>query len=162
MDVCLIMFRADGTRVDFRLTKPVTTVGRREACDIRIPLAEVSRKHLEVQVDEVSVRVKDLGSANGTYVNNKRVEEEKLAPGDVLIVGPVVFTVQVDGDPREIRQVKTRLKSRGGRAAGEHAAAGSRAAAVIDEEPDPISALEALASSAEQTAIDPLDDDLLA
>ena len=160
MDVRLVMFRVDGTRVDFRLTKPVTTIGRREACDIRIPLAEVSRKHVEVHVDEVSVRVKDAGSANGTYVNNRRVAEEKLAPGDVLIVGPVVFTVQVDGDPSEIRQVKTKLKSRGKRAAVEKAAAsGSSGAAILDEETDPISALEALASSAEQTAIDPLDDD---
>ena len=158
------MFREDGTRVDFPLTKPVTSIGRKEACDIRIPLAEVSRKHVEVIVDEVTVRAKDVGSANGTDVNNRRVAEEKLAAGDVLIIGPVVFTVQIDGDPSEIPTLKTKLRSRGARPVSEKAAASSaRGAAVLDEEIDPISALEALASSAEQTAIDPLDDeDILA
>lgn len=160
MDVRLVMFREDGTRVDFPLTKPVTVIGRKEACDIRIPLAEVSRKHSAVYVDDVAVRVKDQDSANGTYVNNQRVAEEKLAPGDHLIIGPVVFTVQVDGDPSEIRQVRTKLKRRGAQAAPKKAvASASGSVAALDESPDPISALEALASSAEQTAIDPLDDD---
>ncbi|MFH0983717.1 MAG: FHA domain-containing protein [Planctomycetota bacterium] len=158
MDVRLVMFRENGSRVEFPLAKPVTTIGRKDTCDIRIPLAEVSRKHTEVHVDEVSIRVKDAGSANGTYVNNRRVVEEKLAPGDHLIIGPVVFTVQVDGDPNDIRPVRTKLKRRSAQAAPQKAAAPSLAAA-LDDEPDPISALEALASSAEQTAIDPLDDD---
>ncbi|MCK4658433.1 MAG: FHA domain-containing protein [Phycisphaerae bacterium] len=154
------MFRENGARVDFPLAKSVTTIGRKDTCDIRIPLAEVSRKHTEVCVDEVSVRVKDCGSANGTYVNNRRVLEEKLAPGDHLIIGPVVFTVQVDGDPSEIRPVKTKLRRRGVRVVPKAAAASASGSGVIlDEDSDPISALEALASSAEQTAIDPLDDD---
>ncbi len=160
MDVRLVMFRENGARVDFRLSKPVTTIGRQETCDIRIPLAEVSRKHSEVHVDEVSIRVKDARSANGTYVNNRRVAEEKLAPGDHLIIGPVVFTVQVNGDPSEIRPVRTKLKRRSSAAAPDKATASPPShAAALDEETDPISALEALASSAEQTAIDPLDDD---
>lgn len=163
MDVCLVMFREDGSRVDFPLTKPVTTIGRRESCDIRIPLAEVSRTHTEVHVDEFAVRVRDAGSSNGTYVNNKRVGEVKLAPGDHLVIGPVVFTVQLDGDPSEIRPVKTKLRSRGPQAASKPAVAAGSAAAALDDSADPISALEALASSADQTAIDPLDDeDLLA
>jgi pSer/pThr/pTyr-binding forkhead associated (FHA) protein len=160
MEVCLVMFREDGSRVEFALTKPVTIIGRKETCDIRIPLAEVSRKHTEVLVDDASVKVKDAGSANGTYVNNKRVAEEKLAPGDHLIVGPVVFTVQVDGDPSDIRPVRTKLRRRGSSAAPQPvAASASGSAAALDDDQDPISALEALASSAEQTAIDPLDDD---
>ena len=164
MDVQLVMFREDGARVDFPLTKPVTLIGRKDTCDIRIPLAEVSRKHTELVIDEVSILVKDAGSANGTYVNNKRVMEEKLAPGDHLIIGPVVFTVQVDGDPSDIRPVRTKLRSRASRTAPEKAAASASGSGVsLDDSPDPISALEALASSAEQTAIDPLeDDDLLA
>ena len=160
MDVRLVMFREDGTRVDFPLTKPVTLIGRKETCDIRILLAEVSRRHSEVRVDEVSVVVKDGGSANGTDVNNRRVSEEKLAPGDHLIIGPVVFTVQVDGDPDDIRQVRTKFKSRSARPAREPAAApAADSAPDLDDSADPISALEALASSAEQTAIDPLDDE---
>ena len=161
MNVCLVMFREDGTRVDFPLTKPITVIGRKETCDIRIPLAEVSRSHSKLHLDEACIRVVDEGSANGTYVNNKRVADEKLAPGDHLIIGPVVFTVQVDGDPAEIRPVRTKLKRRGRHASPGQAvvASASGSAAALDDSPDPISVLEALASSAEQTAIDPLDDD---
>ncbi|MCP4590448.1 MAG: FHA domain-containing protein [bacterium] len=160
MDVRLVMFREDGKKIDFPLTRAITTIGRKEACDIRIPLAEVSRRHTEVHVDEVSVRAKDAGSANGTYVNNKRVAEMKLAPGDHLIVGPVVFTVQVDGDPADIRPVKTKFHRRQAQPTAEKAAASASGSGLgLDDSPDPISALEALASSAEQTAIDPLDDD---
>lgn len=163
MNAKLIMFREDGERRDFPITPPAVTVGRKNDCDIRIPLAEVSRRHVEFRVESNSIMVKDLGSANGTFVNNKRVNEASLSPGDHVIIGPVVFTLQVDGKPAEIRPVKTKVRRRE-MAAGEKAASGSRMApapmtASIDDELDPISALEALASSADQTAIDPLDED---
>jgi pSer/pThr/pTyr-binding forkhead associated (FHA) protein len=112
---------------------------------------EVSRHHVELHSSEKSIHFKDLGSANGTYLNNKRVGKGKLSPGDHLIVGPVVFTVQIDGEPAEIRAVRTRLRSRA--AAAKEAEEG----AITDE--DPISALEALASSADQTALDPFEED---
>ena len=51
---------------------------------------------------KVLEKVKDLGSSNGTYINNGRVEEAPLQAGDRLAVGPIVFTVQVDGMPSEI------------------------------------------------------------
>ena len=105
MNAKLIMFREDGERRDFTIAPPTVTVGRKNDCDIRIPLAEVSRRHVEFRVESNSVIVKDLGSANGTFVNNKRVNEAALSPGDHVIIGPVVFTLQVDGKPAEIRPV---------------------------------------------------------
>lgn len=160
MKISLVMFRESGERRDFPLARPVTTIGRKDDCDIRVPLAEVSRHHAELRVVKGSVRVKDLGSANGTYVNNKRIkEEEALSPGDHLVVGPVVFTVQIDGEPAEIRAVKTKLRPlpavAKSSAAGESDAA--KKGSEMDEEADPISALEALASSTDQTAIDPFE-----
>ena len=162
MKVTLVMFREDGRRVDIPVTKEVTSIGRKEECDIRIPLPEVSRKHVEIFLSDAVLRVKDRSSANGTYVNNKKVSEEKLAAGDHLIVGPVVFTVQIDGDPSDIRPVKTKLKRRPagtGKAVSPAGSASGSALALEQDELDPISALEALASSADQTAIDPLEDD---
>lgn len=162
MKVKLVMFREDGRRMDIPVQKALTTIGRDKECDIRIPLPEVSRKHVELLLSEVSLKVKDRSSANGTYVNNKRINEEKLAAGDHLIIGPVVFTVQIDGDPGDIRPVKTKLKRRpaaSGRSAAPAASASGSAIAFGDDDLDPISALEALASSADQTAIDPLEDD---
>lgn len=108
MDVKLILFKADGQRKDFPIINPTTVVGRGENCDLRVPLLNVSRRHCELSLSGSIVKVKDLASSNGTYVNNKRVNETILNPGDRLVVGPVVFTLQINGQPEEIRPVKTK------------------------------------------------------
>lgn len=112
VDVQFVMFKESGERKSFALHNETTIVGRREDCDIRIPLPEVSRRHAEINVSEDGVKLKDLGSANGTYVNNKRVEEKELVAGDHLVFGPIVFTVQIDGQPEDIKPVKTRMRKR--------------------------------------------------
>lgn len=108
MKAKLVMFKADGKRKDFLLQKSVTVIGRGEECDFQVPLLDVSRRHCELTVDGDRIRVKDLASSNGTYVNNKRVNESELRAGDRLAIGPVIFTLQVDGVPGEIEPVKTR------------------------------------------------------
>jgi len=108
MDVKLVMFKPNGQRKDLPITKPQTVIGRSEECDLRVPLKSVSRKHCQILVGKDSLQVKDLGSSNGTYVNNKRVTVTDLKAGDRLVVGPTVFTVQVDGVPGEVQPVKTR------------------------------------------------------
>ena len=156
MDVKLVMFRDSGERREFQVSGGITTVGRKDDCDIRIPVAEVSRHHAEFRQSGTLLELKDLGSANGTFVNNKRVKQHKLSPGDHVVIGPVVFTVQIDGNPKDIRPVKTTLRTR---SAARRQKAGAKPAAVVDEDLDPISALEALASSADQTALDPFDEE---
>jgi pSer/pThr/pTyr-binding forkhead associated (FHA) protein len=162
MDVKLVMFRENGDRREFPLAGDKIVIGRAESCGIRIPLAEVSRKHTIISVGSDEVTVRDLGSANGTYVNNARVKENRLGPGDHLIIGPVVFTVQIDGEPADIRPVKTRLRRHPTDATSMGAGAKDDSSDLYGlggEDEDPISALEALASSADQTAIDPYDEE---
>jgi pSer/pThr/pTyr-binding forkhead associated (FHA) protein len=159
------MYKEDGEIKDFTLGDGKTLIGRQEDCDLRIPLAEISRKHAVVMVDREAetITLRDLGSANGTYVNNVRISEQELEAGDHLVIGPVVFTVQIDGEPSDVRPVKTRLESRrASRAAA--APASPEDSDVIDaddlfddEEGDPISELEALAGTDETAAMD-LDD----
>ena len=161
MEVKLIMFREDGTRREFAVPHGVTTIGRKDDCNIRIPLASVSRRHAEISVDEEGVVLKDLGAANGTFLNNHRITEEDLEPGDQMMIGPVIFTVQIDGEPGndEIIEVRTKISAHQP-ATGSGATVGTSAHVYSpDEEVDPISALEALASSADQTAIDPEEED---
>jgi pSer/pThr/pTyr-binding forkhead associated (FHA) protein len=112
MDVVLVYFKKDGERKDFPLEKDKTVVGRHEDCDYRIPVSQVSREHCEIEITEDEVILRDLKSSNGTYVNNKRVAEVELRSGDHIIVGPVVFTVQIDGEPEDIYPVKIRTESR--------------------------------------------------
>jgi pSer/pThr/pTyr-binding forkhead associated (FHA) protein len=101
MQVVLVMFRADGERKSFSITRDVTVMGRREDCDFRIPLGDISRKHCRLIKEDEALKVEDLGSSNGTYVNGKRVHDSELAPGDTVQIGPVVFVVQLDGQPAE-------------------------------------------------------------
>ncbi|MFP4053737.1 MAG: FHA domain-containing protein [Phycisphaerae bacterium] len=108
MDAKLVMFKANGQRKDFRVKTPKMIVGRGEDADLRIPIMSVSRHHTELRTEDSTLVAKDLGSSNGTYVNNKRVNEQVLSAGDRLVIGPVVFTLQIDGKPSEIKPVKTR------------------------------------------------------
>jgi len=103
MQVVLVMFRPDGQRRSFPVGRDVTVIGRREDCDFRIPLGDVSRKHCRLVKDKSNetVRAEDLGSSNGTYINGQRVKDATIAPGDTLSVGPVNFVLQVNGYPAE-------------------------------------------------------------
>jgi pSer/pThr/pTyr-binding forkhead associated (FHA) protein len=164
MDVKLVMFKSNGQRKDIPITSPVTIIGRSEECDLRVPLLSVSRRQCELRIAGTVFKAKDLASSNGTYVNNRRIIETLLKAGDRLVVGPIVFTVQIDGQPEEVLPVKTRgqvmaEKSQAGQDEGfvdleadveahlgSSSSSGTREAIAIDDSTadfDPISALEA-------------------
>ena len=101
MQVVLVTFKADGQRRSFPLQREATVLGRREDCDIRIPLGEVSRKHCRLIIEADTLRAEDMGSSNGTFVNGARVQEAIIQAGDALQIGSVVFVVQIDGVPAD-------------------------------------------------------------
>jgi pSer/pThr/pTyr-binding forkhead associated (FHA) protein len=111
MQIKLVLFKPNGRRRDFDLTAPKTSIGRRDDCTLRIPLMGVSRKHCELTVSERSVRVKDLGSSNGTFVNGRKVTDQPLKAGDKLTVGAINFTVQIDGKPSDLKPPKAPAKA---------------------------------------------------
>jgi pSer/pThr/pTyr-binding forkhead associated (FHA) protein len=68
------------------------TLGRSAECDVSIPTDEISRHHAKLQVVPDGVMVEDLGSANGTFINNQRVHGGTLMkPGDELRLDTVRF-----------------------------------------------------------------------
>jgi hypothetical protein len=77
----------------YPLTARRVVLGRSRECDIRIPDANVSRRHAEVRQEGATHWVVDLGSTNGTEVNGRRVERSKLSDGDRITIGStdVVF-----------------------------------------------------------------------
>jgi pSer/pThr/pTyr-binding forkhead associated (FHA) protein len=110
MDLVLVIFKEDGQRREFSLLKEQTTIGRSDECDLQIPLATVSRNHCEILIQEAGPLIKDLDSSNGTYQNNQRITSpQTLVAGDHLRVGPVTFTVVIDGEPRQIKPIRTIL-----------------------------------------------------
>ncbi len=69
-------------------------VGRDEECHMRLTSNLVSRQHCILDVGPHGIRVRDLGSQNGTYVNDVAVTEPLLLqPGDILRIGAAVFKV---------------------------------------------------------------------
>jgi pSer/pThr/pTyr-binding forkhead associated (FHA) protein len=102
MQVTLFLLKKDGSTAAFSLPSAVTLVGRRQDCDLSIPLPVISRKHCEINIDLGRLMIRDLHSKNGTLVNGQQVEETQLSPGDQINLGPVTFVVQIDGVPPEI------------------------------------------------------------
>ena len=75
-----------------RLTLPdgEAVVGRDESCQIRLATNEVSRQHCRLMCEGDHVVVHDLGSRNGTLINDVAVNgQAELQPGDILRIGPI-------------------------------------------------------------------------
>ena len=66
-------------------------IGRsREKCDITLDFPEVSRRHLEIYIDqERTIMIRDIGSKNGTFLNGKRLGSAwtELTTIDELYIG---------------------------------------------------------------------------
>ena len=75
-----------------------TLAGRSPECAIFLGDVTVSRHHARFFVDERGLRVEDLGSTNGTYVNGDRVDAYALGPDDELIIGKFHLIVARGGD----------------------------------------------------------------
>ncbi|HET8704969.1 MAG TPA: FHA domain-containing protein [Pseudomonadales bacterium] len=70
-----------------------TTLGRADDCGISIKLDTISRHHCELTVGPAGLRIKDLGSANGTQVNMKKITEAVLKAGDKVSLEGISFLV---------------------------------------------------------------------
>lgn len=70
------------------LEKPVQIIGRDQTADITISDPEVSRKHARVTNQGGQITIEDLGSTNGTFVNNQRISAPYLLrPGELVYLG---------------------------------------------------------------------------
>jgi hypothetical protein len=73
------------------------TIGRSDQCDIAVKDSSMSGKHAEISKINGEIRVKDLGSANGIWLNGERVDDVELFDGDVLRCGQTSIRVDVVG-----------------------------------------------------------------
>lgn len=99
MNVSLVLIKADGSEKEIPLRAGKTIVGRDNDAQIRIPSANVSRRHCEFEVRGGDVILRDQGSSNGTFVNAEKVDERALRPGDAIAIDEFVFVVRIDGRP---------------------------------------------------------------
>lgn len=82
------------------LPNSIKTMGRAQRADFIVEAALVSRLHCQFALSpEGTLTVQDLGSTNGTFVNDRKIDEARLAEGDKVRVGRVEFTVAArEGD----------------------------------------------------------------
>jgi two-component system, NtrC family, response regulator HydG len=83
-------------RVD--ATLPRRLIGKSPACDLVLADPEVSRRHLSLDVVRDGLRVVDLGSTNGTFVNGIRVNDVVLRGDETITVGRTSLSVAVHRD----------------------------------------------------------------
>jgi pSer/pThr/pTyr-binding forkhead associated (FHA) protein len=77
-----------------RPAQPGTTIGR-AGCDIALADPEVSREHAVLREIESALAVEDLGSKNGTFVNEQPVHGiTELAAGDQVRFGNTVWRLE--------------------------------------------------------------------
>lgn len=100
---CLIVIYGPemGRRVQVG-TEPVI-IGRGAQCEIQVDQESVSRNHCRIRFSGTEFLVRDLGSTNGTYVNDDIVDEEgRLRHGDQLKVGRTILKFII-GDDVEVQ-----------------------------------------------------------
>ncbi|MEP6768003.1 MAG: FHA domain-containing protein [Acidobacteriota bacterium] len=76
-----------GTSREHVLAPGTTSIGRSPKSDLCLPQSEVSRHHADIIFGPEGYKVLDMGSPNGIFVNGKRVKEQVLAEGDVILIG---------------------------------------------------------------------------
>jgi pSer/pThr/pTyr-binding forkhead associated (FHA) protein len=110
------------------------TIGRGEENGIVINIAEVSRIHTELTRAEEGYMIKDLGSTNGTFIDNKKVGKKYLLkPGDTVMLGDAIhMTYQAETNPDE-----TLVSPRNMEFAGEEVTAATPPPQVMSPPPPP-------------------------
>jgi FHA domain-containing protein len=91
----LVVVGGEVKSAEIKLRLP-STIGRGRGATIMLPHPLVSRQHCELFETNGRLMVRDLGSLNGTFVNNERISEAALPPGELLTVGAVTFRAVYD------------------------------------------------------------------
>ena len=73
-------------------------IGRSSKCDIQIDQESISRNHSKIVNTGKSILIRDLGSTNGTYVNDEPVDEYVLRDGDLIKIGRTIFKFLTGGN----------------------------------------------------------------
>ena len=94
----LVVERGPRAGLTYVLGEGETLAGRADDVAIFLGDVTVSRHHARFMVEGDRLRVEDLGSTNGTYINMERMDTSDLQPGDEVIIGKFhLIVVRGDG-----------------------------------------------------------------
>jgi hypothetical protein len=82
------------TGTSFVISKPLTTVGRGEDCDIQLNDRSVSRMHCEIIYEKDSAIIRDMNSQNGIRVNGRDTYEQELQDYDQIDIASVRLVIR--------------------------------------------------------------------
>lgn len=89
---CLVrIYPSEGIGQMVELGETCVTIGRDGSCEVEIHDDSVSRRHAVIEPCEAGYLILDLGSTNGTYVNDERIDGLRLAGGDRIRLGNQIF-----------------------------------------------------------------------
>ena len=89
----------NGSGHEVELAGTVAILGRDPSCDLVLNDVKCSRRHAVVEAGPQGLAIRDTGSANGVYLNGKKVDRSPLAEGDVVRLGDVLITVLPEDMP---------------------------------------------------------------
>jgi pSer/pThr/pTyr-binding forkhead associated (FHA) protein len=90
----LVLLSEGFTGRTYELKGEKTTVGRVSDNAFEIPESSVSSHHAEILLQGNEVRIKDLGSTNGTFINGEQITEAVLKPGQILRLGTIEMRLE--------------------------------------------------------------------
>ena len=88
---CMVVLYGKNLGKRYFLDTPELIVGRSDPVAIQVDQESISRQHVKIVTLGGHTRAADLGSTNGTFVNNERITEIELRDGDQLRVGQTIF-----------------------------------------------------------------------
>lgn len=90
-DACLVVIYGQQLGTKHLLKAGEMVIGRSSQAQLQIDHESVSRRHARIVLTESGVLLADLGSTNGTYVNDEPIQERTLAHGDLIKVGRTIL-----------------------------------------------------------------------
>ena len=107
----LILKLKDEIIKEFPLGRGAMTIGRKDDNDIQIDSKEVSSVHAKLFNYGDHFFIQDMGSLNGTYVNNKRIVKHHLKKGDLINLGQYTLDFLHDSDEKSVSHKKEQQPS---------------------------------------------------
>lgn len=100
---CFLVVGGDLNGTIFDLIDGQNVVGRNPDCEISLDFGGISRKHFVVNLNGTNAEIKDLGSSNGTFVNNSKIAKNIiLNKGDMVKIGTIALKYLPKGDTERL------------------------------------------------------------
>ena len=97
-DACLVMIVGEEIGKRIPLVDADVTIGRSSSSVLQLDIDNVSRNHAAIVMTPLGHVLRDLGSTNGTFVNDRRITEHRLRDGDLVRVGRATLKFLMSGN----------------------------------------------------------------